>query len=64
MTMNEYLECIFVKVKTRSKKENRRTQVGVVYRPPNTNSNVFREHILNILQTLKAENKKMYHGRF
>ena len=55
-----YLQCIFVKVKTRSKKENRRTLVGAVYRPPNTNSNVFREHILNSLQTLKAEHKKCY----
>ena len=43
-------------MKSRSKKENRGTLVGVVYRPPNTNINVFREHILNILQTLKAEN--------
>ena len=35
--MTEYVECIFVKVKTRSKKENMKTLVGVVYRPPNTN---------------------------
>ena len=34
--MTEYVECIFVKVKTRSKKENRKPLVGVGYRPPNT----------------------------
>ena len=53
--ITEYLECIFVEVKTQSKKENR-TLIGVVYRPPNTNINVFREHMLNILHALKAEN--------
>ena len=53
--ITEYLECMFVEMQIRSKKKNR-TMVGVVYRPTNTNINVFREHMLNILQTLKAEN--------
>ena len=39
--INEYLECIFLEVKTRSKKENKITLFGVVYIPPNTNINVF-----------------------
>ena len=33
------VECIFIEVKTQSKKKNRRTLVGVVYRPPNRNIN-------------------------
>ena len=49
-------------MKTRSKKENKNaTLVSVVYIPHNTNINVFREHMLNILQAnLKLEIKNHY----
>ena len=49
-------------MKTRSKKENKNaTLVSVVYIPHNTNINVFREHVLNILQAnLKLEIKNHY----
>ena len=58
--ITEYLECVFIEIKTRSKTCNNKTTVGVVYRPPNTNITAFTEHVINIIQTLKVDNKQCY----
>ena len=49
--ITEHLECVFIEVKTQSK-TCKKTVVGVVYRPPNTNITAFTEHVVNIIQTL------------
>ena len=50
--ITEYLECVFIEVKTQSKTCNKKTIVGVVYRTPNTNITAFTEHVVNIIQSL------------
>ena len=69
--ITEYLECVFIEVEAQSKTCNKKTIVGVVYRPPNTivdavyrppNTSItaFTKHVINIIQTLKVENKQYY----
>ena len=58
--MTEHIECLFVEVKSQFKKHKKKILVGVVYRPPNTNINVFTEQIINTIHTLKIENKQCY----
>ena len=50
--ITEYLECVFIEVKTQSEICSKKTIVGVVYGPPNTNITAFTEHVVNIIQTL------------
>ena len=50
--ITEYLECVFIEVKTQSETCNKKTIVVVVYGPPNANINAFTEHFVNIIQTL------------
>ena len=58
--MTEHRECLFVEVKSQFKKHKKNILIGVVYRPPNTNSNAFREQIIKIIHTFKIENKQCY----
>ena len=58
--MTEHIECIFFEVKSQCKKHKKKTLVGVVYRPPNTNFNAFTEQIINIIHTLQILNKQCY----
>ena len=58
--ITEYLECVFIEVKTRTITHKRKTIVGIVYRPPSTNITTFTEHVMNITDNLKVENKWCY----
>ena len=51
--ITEYLEYVFIEVKTRTMKYNKKTIVGIVYRPPGTNIATFTEHVMNIIPFLK-----------
>ena len=58
--ITEYLECVFIEVKTQLKTCNKKAIVGAVYRPPNTSITAFIEHVINSIQTLQVENKQYY----
>ena len=45
-----YLKCIFIEVKTPSKKCKNRLTIGVVHRSTNTNITAFTNHINDIMQ--------------
>ena len=57
--ITEYLECVFIEVKTRTMTHNKKAIVGVVYRPPTTNIAIIYYHI-NIIENHKVENKHCY----
>ena len=58
--ITEYLECVSIEMKTQSKTCNKKTIVGVVYRQPNTCITAFTEHVINIIQTRKVDNRQCY----
>ena len=58
--ITEYLECVFIEVNTRTMTHNKKIIVGIVYRPPSTNITTFTEHVMNIIDYLKVENKQCY----
>ena len=58
--ITEYLECIFIEVKNRTMTQYKKTILGIVYRPPSTNIATFTEHVINIIEKLKVENKQCY----
>ena len=58
--ITEYLECVFIEVNTRIMTQTKKISVGIVYLPPSTNITTFTEHIMNIIDYLKVENKQCY----
>ena len=58
--ITEYLECAFIEVNARTMTQNKKIIVGIVYRPPSTNITTFTEHVMNIIDYLKVENKQCY----
>ena len=58
--ITEYLECVFIEVNTKTMTQNKKIIVGIVYRPPSTNITTFTEHVMNIIDYLKVENKQCY----
>ena len=58
--ITEYLECVFIEVNARTMTQNKKIIVGIVYRPPSTNITTFTEHVMNIIDYLKVENKQYY----
>ena len=47
--ITEYMECVFIEV-NRTKTQNKKIIVGIVYRPPSTNITTFTEHVMNIIE--------------
>ena len=58
--ITEYLECVFIEVNTRTMTQNKKIIVGIAYWPPSTNITTFIEHVMNIIDYLKVENKQCY----
>ena len=58
--ITEYLKCVFIDVNTRTMTQHKKIIVGIVYRPPSTNITTFTEHVMNIIDYLKVENKQCY----
>ena len=56
----EYLECVFIEVNTRTKTQNKKVIVVIVYRPPSTNITPFTEHVMNTIDYLMVEYKQCY----
>jgi len=57
---NDCIESLFIEVDGRSVGKDRNVIVGVIYRPPNTDLNVFNNSLTGILSTIKVENKLCY----
>ena len=58
--MNDHIECLFIELEGTSVDSDKNYVVGIVYRPPNTNINMFNDTFSHILSTIKCENKKCY----
>ena len=58
--ITEYLKCIFIEVKNWTMTQYKKTILGIVYRSPSTNIATFTEHVINIIEKLKVENKQCY----
>ena len=58
--ITEYLECVFIEVNARTMTQNKKIIVGIVYRPPSTNITTFTEHVMNVIDYPKVENKQCY----
>ena len=50
--ITEYLERVFIEVNTRTRTQNEKIIVGIVYRPPTTNITTFNEHVINTVDYL------------
>ena len=58
--MDAHLECLFIELDGASVNSDRNYVVGVVYRPPNTNVDLFSDTLSNIITKIKSENKKCF----
>jgi len=56
--LNDCIECTFIEIV--SKINSQKPLVGVIYRPPNTDCNRFLEHLEEILNKIRTENKVVY----
>ena len=56
--ITEYLEYVFVEVNPRNMTHNKKPIVGIVYRSPSTNITTVTEHVMNIIDNHKVENKQ------
>ena len=60
MLFDENIESVFVEIVKSAAGTNQDVVVGQIYRPPNTNVDLFNECISSILQRVKRENKILY----
>ena len=54
--MTEYIECLFIELHQQGKAN---ILIGCIYRPPNTDLNLFNSEILNILNAIDKEKNKV-----
>ena len=54
---NDLIECVFIEVDNHHDTKSKNVIVGNVYRPPNTNMELFNNHLTLILNKLKTEKK-------
>ena len=54
------MESVFVEIGKESLGRPRNTIIGLVYRPPNTDINIFNEQISEVLDRIKSEKKQVY----
>ena len=62
--MTNHLACLLGEVKILSAKLNKSTLGEVVYKPPSANVSAFKDHMVNIIETLKGTNETFYIRRF
>ena len=58
--LNKHIEVIFVEIDKNQYQSSKNIVVGTLYRPPNTDIEIFNAHLNNILEILKSENKSVY----
>ena len=57
---DENVESIFIELSKDYIGYKKNSIIGVLYRPPNTDMSIFNQQLLNILSSLKTENKIVY----
>ena len=57
---NSHIESLFIEIPKELVSHKQNVIVGVIYRPPNTEVDVFNNHLTTILSTIKSENKIAY----
>ena len=57
---DENVESIFIELSKDYIGYKKNSTIGVIYRPPNTDMSIFNQQLLNILSSLKTENKIVY----
>ena len=58
--MNDHFETVFIDIKHDIFNSSKNIIIGTIYRPPNTNINIFLENLVEILLCMKTENKLIY----
>ena len=58
--MNDHIETVFIEIKHDIFNSSKNIIIGTIYRPPNTNINIFLENLVEILLCIKTENKFIY----
>ena len=56
----DFIECLFVELDKDAVNKPNNIIVGVLYRPPNTDIELFNDHISQVLASIKGENKILY----
>ena len=57
---NSYMETLFIEITKESSRREKNCIVGVTYRPPNTDVQLFMEKLSEMLNLIKTENKSIY----
>ena len=57
---NECIESLFIEISKGQIENDSDVIIGVIYRPPNTDVQLFNEYMTNILDLIKCENKTSY----
>ena len=58
--IDEHLESLFIEVDKSCLSNENNSLIGVIYRPPNTDIDIFINHLMTILDKIKLENKSCH----
>jgi len=56
----EYIECVFIEVFNGGINSRKNIIIGEIYRPPNTDIDLFNTNLMDILDSIQRENKLIY----
>ena len=58
--INNFSESLFVEIPKNNNNYHKDILIGVIYRPPNENMDIFNDYVTNLLDSLQTENKVIY----